>query len=482
MLAKRLLILVLTLALLLPPTVATALFESVSIKDEKKMGREFDEMIRAKMGIVGDPLIDTYIKEVVEKIVAAKRPMPFTIKSAVIANNALNAFAIPGGYIYVFTGLIASVKTESELAGVIAHELGHVSERHMASRLEKSKAIGIASMVGAIAGIFLGVAGGGQSSGKMGQALIMGSQAGAQQAMLNYSRSDERDADHVGLNSMVAAGYNPRGMVSMFEIMQKKKWFAGGGDIPAYLSTHPGLNERISYLQGRIKRMPESFSERTDNNLRLKRVQSVIQAKLTLPEEALGIYKSKPEDEYTALDFMGRGIVLLRLKQTQEAERWMQKALAMDDNDPLVLREAGRFYYKTGQATKAAPLLQKAVFKAPKDALALFYLSLLQAESGDYNRAIPTMRKVLTEVPEDAEVHYYLGKILGESGDTFGGYLHLAYSELYLLNPRKASIHAAKAEAQAKTEEEKSKVSKIKELINKKAKKGALLDAKAKLE
>ncbi|WP_241667310.1 M48 family metalloprotease [Pseudodesulfovibrio senegalensis] len=467
------LVMALSTGMLLPPAPAQALFESLSIKDEKKMGREFDAMIRAKMGVVGDPLIDSYVKGIVDKIVAAKRPMPFTIKSAVLANNSLNAFAIPGGYIYVFTGLIASAETESELAGVIAHELGHVSERHMARRLEKSKFVGIASMVGAVAGIFLGIAGGGDSAGKLGQALVMGSQAGAQQAMLNYSRSDERDADHVGMNSMVEAGYNPNGMPQMFEIMQKKKWFSGGGDIPSYLSTHPGLAERIGYLKGRIKRMPERFTQRKDDNTRLRRVQAIILAKLTPADAALGKYKSKPESEYTALDFMGRGIVLLRLKRTREAEQWMEKALAANDDDPLVLREAGRFYYKTGQTAKAGMLLQKAVFKDPKDALALFYLSLLQAENGDYNRAIPTMRKVLAAVPEDAEVHYYLGKILGESGDDFGGYLHLGYSELYLLHPRKARAHAAKAQSLAKSEEDKEKVEKLKELIQKKTQKGS---------
>ncbi len=465
------LIATLTVGMLLPPTSSHALFESLSIKDEKKMGRKFDATLRAKMAVVGDPLIDSYIKDIVDKIVKAKRPMPFKIKSAVIANNSMNAFAIPGGYIYIFTGLIANAENESELAGVIAHELGHVSERHMAKRLEKAKYVGIASMVGAVAGIFLGVAGG-SNSGKLGQAVIMGSQAGAQQAMLAYSRSDERDADHVGFNTMVEAGFNPNGMPDMFTIMQKKKWFSGNTTaVPSYFMTHPGLTERIGYLKGRIKRMPKRFSERKDDNTRLKRVQAMIQAKLTPADAALGTYKTKPESEYTALDYLGRGIVLLRLKQTQKAEEWIQKALDADSEDPLVLREAGRFYYKTGQAAKAGMLLQKAVFKAPKDALALFYLSLLQAENGDYNRAIPAMRKVLTSVPEDAEVHYYLGKILGESGDDFGGYLHLAYSELYLLHIRKAQTHATKAESLAKTDKEKEEVEKLKETIKKKSRK-----------
>ncbi|WP_147820500.1 M48 family metallopeptidase [Salidesulfovibrio onnuriiensis] len=457
--------------LLLPPVPAQALFDGLSIKDEKEMGRKFDRMIRAQLPIVGDPMIDGYIKRIVDRIVAAKDPMPFPVKSAVIRHDAMNAFAIPGGYIYVFTGLISKVESECELAGVIAHELGHASQRHMAARMEKASKIGLASMLGTVAGIFLGAATNGSSGAKAGMALAMGSQAAAHTAMLSYSRDDERDADHVGLNALIKAGYNPRGMPQMFEIMQKNKWFMGQSDIPSYLSTHPGLDERITYLNTRIDRLPAQFTERKDDNTELKRVQAIIMAKLTQADSALGHYLSIPLAQYTALDFMGRGIALQRLKRMGEAKEYFTKALAMDDKDPLVLREAGRFFYKTGDAKRAGALLQKAVIMNPKDALALFYLSLLQAENGDYERAIPAMRKVLKEVPEDGEVHYYLGKILGESGDQFNGYLHLAYSEVYYMNPGRANQHYQKASALAKTEADKEALEKLKETMDSYAKK-----------
>lgn len=452
--------------LIMQPVPAHALFESLTIKDEKEMGEKFDRMIRARMGVVGDPMIDGYIKRIVDRIVKAKKPMPFTIKSAVIRHDAMNAFAIPGGYIYVFTGLITKVKTESELAGVISHELAHVSQRHMAARLDKAKKVGLASMVGTVAGIFLGVATSGQSGAKAGQALVLGSQAAGQTAMLSYSRDDERDADHVGLNALVEAGYNPKGMPQMFDIMQKNKWFMGRGDIPSYLSTHPGLNERIGYLNSRISRMPEKFTRRLDDNVELKRVQTIIISKLGSAQNALGHFKSKPEAQYTALDSMGRGIALHRLKKVADAKAYFEQALEKDDNDPLVLREAGRYFYKTGNARRAVGLLQKAVIRNPKDALALFYLSLLQAEKGDYERAIPTMRKVLSEVPEDGEVHYYLGTILGKSGDPFGGHLHLAYSQVYYLNPGKAKFHYGKASSLATTDEDQEKLKALKETMD----------------
>lgn len=456
----------LTISIVLPPSMAHALFGELTIKDEKEMGRKFDRMIRAKMPVVGDPMVDGYIKRMVARIVAAKKPMPFKVKSAVIRHDAMNAFAIPGGFIYVFTGLISKVDSESELAGVVAHELAHSSQRHMAARMEKASKIGLAAMVGTVAGIFLGAATSGSTGAKAGAALATGSQAAAATAMLSYSRDDERDADHVGLNSMIEAGYNPRGMPQMFEIMQRNKWFMGQGDIPSYLSTHPGLGERVTYLNARIDRLPQKFTKRKDDNTELKRVQAIIMAKMTNAENALGHYKSIPESRYTALDFMGRGIALNRLKKVGEAREYFIKALAMDNSDPLVLREAGRYFYKAGDVKRAGALLQKAVITNPRDALALFYLSLLQAEGGDYERAIPTMYKVLDKVPEDGEVHYYLGKILGESGDSFNGFLHFAYSEVYYLNPGKAKRYYAKAQSLATTDEQQEALKKLKETMD----------------
>lgn len=459
------LVTLLTTSMVVSPAVAQ--FDSLTLKKEREMGKEFDSMLRARMPMVEDPMITDYIKGIVDRIVEAKRPMPFEIKSAVINNQALNAFAIPGGYIYVFTGLILNVQDESQLAGVIAHELGHVSERHMARRLEKAKTVSIATMAGVVAGVFLGIAGGGHNAKNLGSALIAGSQAGGAAAMLGYSRDDEREADHVGLSSLVKAGYNPKGMPEMFTLMQKKKWFSGGGDIPSYLSTHPGLTERTTYLNERISRMSDKFTERTSDNAMLKKVQVLLRSKLTTPEDALGYFKSIPDSDVTALDYMGRGIALLRLKKMAEAEEWYTKALALDENDPIILREAGWYYYKVGNSAKAAGLLQKSIIKKPDDALSMFYLSLLQAENGDYEQAIPTMRRVLQIVPEDGEVHYYLGKFLGESGDTFNGHLHLAYSYIYYMKKDKARYHLGKATALAKTPDQEEKVKEVKELLGK---------------
>lgn len=439
---------------------------TVTIRDENKMGQEFDLLIRSHMSMVGDTYITDYVADMVKKVVDAKEPMPFTIRSAVVANPILNAFAIPGGYIYIFTGLIQEVESDSQLAGVIAHELAHVSQRHVASRIEKQSKLGMLTAAGMLAGFFLGAATG---SGDAGVAVMAGAQGAATAAMLQYSQADENEADHVGLNSMVKAGYNPKGMPETFAIMQKNQWYASRTEIPSYLSTHPGLVTRITYLNDRISRMPESFTERQDSNITLKHIQPLVRSKMSPAATALAYYESKPIKDFTAMDYIGRGIAQYRLKDIDKAGESYAKALEMDPKDPLVSREVGIFYFQTGRAKEATRYLQMAVIKNSRDALGLFYLARLEAENRNLDRAATYMRKVLEMVPEDAEVHYHIAKILGESGDVFSGNLHLAYSEIYSGDVRKAERYAGQAEKDAQSNEQKDELKKLREVIKTRA-------------
>jgi len=437
----------------------------LTIRQENEMGRNFDRMLRSQMSMVGDTYITDYVDELVQNVVKGKRPMPFRIKSAVVANPILNAFAIPGGYIYIFTGLIQEVTSESQLVGVIAHELAHVSQRHVASRLEKQGAIGMLTMAGMLAGLLIGVAGG-SGSGKAAKALMVGSQGLGTAAMLQYSQDDEREADHVGLNSMVKAGYNPEGMGQTFDIMRKNKWFDSGRQgMPSYLSTHPGLSERITYLNDRVKRMPAVFTERKDDNTTLLKIQALVRSKMSPATTALAYYQNKNKNDYAPMDYVALGIVQERLKDRDKAKVSFEKALKLDGEDPLVVREAGIFYFKTGNPKKAYKYLQKAIFKNKRDALGIFYLARLQAEADHYKRAEANMRRVMELVPEDWEVHHHLGMILGEAGDSFQGNLHLAYAALYSSNAKKARYHAELAGSEVETDAQKEELKKLNEAI-----------------
>jgi predicted Zn-dependent protease len=446
-------------------TPATVLaFGSITIADEKEMGKKFDETIRAQMGFVDDPEVVIYVKGVVERVAKALPPQPYPIQSAVVANSTMNAFAIPGGYIYIFTGLILGVENEDELAAVISHELGHVTERHVAKRMEQTKYLNMASIAGMVAGVLLG-SGGGTSGANAGMALTMGSMAGAQSAFLMYTRENEREADHVGLNYLIKSGYNPYAMPNTFDIMNKRRWFMSGDNIPSYLSTHPGLDERMAYLRDRIKLMPADILNRQFSSDRFLRIQTLLRARMTSAETALAYYDSKPKGELSCLDQAGRGIALDRLKRQQQAEQAFNGALACGPNDPLVLRESGIFFFNQGNMNKAAPLLQKAAILNPHDAMSMFFTARIMAERKDYSGAIGLMERVAREVPQDAEVRYHLGRIKGESGDIFGAHVQLSYSSLYNRDKQKAQFHLEKARSLAATDAQKRELEELQRAV-----------------
>jgi len=462
------------LLIVLAPCQAWAMFGSITVADEKEMGKKFDNAIRAQMSFVDDPEVVSYVKGVVDRVAATLPPQPWTIQSAVVGQGSMNAFAIPGGYIYIFTGLILGVENEDELAAVISHELAHVTERHVAKRMDQMRFINIASIAGVLAGALIGANGGGTSTNAIGQAVATGAMAGAQSAFLMYTRENERDADEVGIVYLMKSGYNPDAMPKTFEIMQKQHWFMSGSDnVPTYLSTHPGLSERVAYLRDRIRRMPAEVVAREYNRDKFLRIQTLVRARMSGADTALAYYNSKPKTEMLCLDYAGKGIALDRLKRMSQAEHEFETALACGDNDPLVLREAGIFYFNKGDFAKAGPYLQKATIMNPRDAMSLFFVARLMAERKDYKSAISTMERVVREVPEDSEVRFHLGRIYGESGDLFEAHLQLTYAALYGRDKKNMQFHMDKTKALAATETQKKRLAQLQKAAGERFDKGA---------
>ncbi|MBD5538407.1 MAG: M48 family metalloprotease, partial [Desulfovibrio sp.] len=330
-----------------PPEARAFFFGGVSLKDEKEMGHKFDVMVRSHLPIVEDPEVSQYVADVVRRLVKAIPPQPFDFTSSVVLHNALNAFAVPGGYVFVFTGMIMNLEREEELAGVLAHELAHVTQRHVASRLERAQYLTLGSLLVAVAGVALG--------GPAGGAAAVGAAGASQSAMLNYSRLDESEADHIGLQYLVAAGYPPSGMVGGFKVLRHKNWMSGV-TVPTYLSTHPAIGDRVNGLQARIETLPASVRDRKSDNRRFQRVKTLLWARYGDEQAALQRFSGKD-----GLSQMGRGIVLARQNRVTEAARAFDAALAAAPHDPLVLREAGAFHYRKGSMDRAEPLLREAM-------------------------------------------------------------------------------------------------------------------------
>ncbi|MBQ7738542.1 MAG: M48 family metalloprotease [Desulfovibrionaceae bacterium] len=435
--------LVLTLSLILLPGPSLAFyFGGVTIKDEKEMGHKFDAAIRAQLPVIDDPEVSRYVSKLLERLVKTLPPQPFQFKSTVILNNAMNAFAVPGGYVYVLTGLMMNFESEAELAGVLAHELAHVTQRHVASRLERAQYMTFGSLLLAVAGVALGGPGGG--------ALAVGAMGAGQSAMLNYSRMDETEADQIGLQYINAAGFQPMGMVRAFKALRQKSRMQGAGNVPTYLSTHPAIGDRIAGLTARIQKLPAKFRAAREDNKNFLRVRALLWARYGDTQTALHMFRGGD-----GLSAMGRGIVFARQNNVNQARAAFDEAVSKSPNDPLVLREAGSFHFRKGDLNRSQTLLTTALRLAPNDYMADYYYARLLDVQGKHSEAVYHFKSVLRAVPDEAEVHEDYAKSLNNSGQRALAYIHLAYSAIYSGNKKKAEQYVNQAKPLAKTADEK---------------------------
>lgn len=451
----RFLILVLSLAMAFPIPARSG-FGEFTIRDEIELARKFDLIIETRFPVIDDTQIKGYIQSLVDRIVKAMPPQPFPIKVTVVKNGALNAFASAGGHITVFTGLIAHLEGEDELASVIAHELAHVSERHIAKSIEKSQLIGVGSLLGILAGVLVGSQGGGDNA----NAVVLGTVAGAQAMQLKYTRENEKDADQYGLGYLVEAGFAPSGMTAAFDKIRKMQWLAGGGDVPSYLSTHPGMDDRLTYMQDRIARLPVSVRTRKTDNSRYERVKTLVQAWYTDANTAKALFVS-PAKPSPCLAILGEAIALSRLRQAEEATTRFDQALACNPGDPLWKREYGRFAFEYGSLSAAVAALQEAVLKDPSDLFALFFYSRALAEQGNFAASVTAMERVARDVPRDSEVLENLGRYQAALGRSFDAHLNYAKAFAYKRQFSKYEFHLQKAESLAKNAEHEAMIQKV---------------------
>ncbi len=432
-----------------------AIFGEFTIKDEIELGRKFEVLVKSRLPLIEDPEITGYVRDVVNRIAKVMPAIPFELTVNVILHSAINAFAAPAGFVFVNSGLILNFENESELAGVLAHELAHVSQRHIASRIERMQALSLLSIAGVLAGVFLG--------GENAEAIVVGSFAASQAAELKYTRDNEREADHVGIGYLIDAGYPPQGLANGFRSIIRNQWLGGGSTIPAYLSTHPGLQERIGYLEQRVNRLPAHVQNVKEDNTRFRRVQMLLRARYTDADTAKRHFETSP-DQDPFLSQLGLAIVYERMNMIGKAKETFTEAQVLQPEDQLFVREFGIFNYKHGNRQDAGLYLQRAVFEKPDDLMALFYYARLLTETGNQNQALQYYERIVRSLPDDAEVHYFYGRTLGENQQYFKAHLHLAYSALHKNDKKQLRFHMEKAEQLAASEAQKKEFDKFKEL------------------
>lgn len=237
------------------PSLGTVAGADLSLQEERYLGEQLMHRVRADETYMTDAETLDYLNRLGNRLVVAGQSQPFNFFFFPIREKSLNAFALPGGFIAVHTGLIVAAQTESELAGVMGHEIGHVTQRHIARTLEQNKG-SLAMTIGSLLLALLAARAGGSSGGDAAMAAVMGTQAAMIQKQLGYSRDAEREADRVGLVTLANAGFDPNGMEAFFErLRQANRQYES--PTMAYLSTHPLTTERMTDMQLRTRALPQ---------------------------------------------------------------------------------------------------------------------------------------------------------------------------------------------------------------------------------
>ncbi|MEW5733307.1 MAG: M48 family metalloprotease [Thermodesulfobacteriota bacterium] len=418
---------------------------ALTVAEENELGKKFFEQVKASQALIQDPIICNYVSAVGKRVVSAIGPEPLTFRFYVLDQGVLNAFAGPGGYIFVNRGVITSLNSEDELAGILAHESAHVSCRHISKKISSQKKIQLATLAGVVAGLFLGAGAAG---------VVLPTAAGAS-AQLAYSREDEGQADDRGVDYMVRAGYGAQGMMKSFSVMRQASLF-GPNDIPTYLSTHPGVDERLAAMDTWIATHPEEARATMppDPTVFAKvRARTIAlygdpdTAKQRLAQEA----RKNPS---SAAALYGLGLAQCRMNERVEAVATLKKAVALAPFDPDILAGLGRAYYEAGQPAQAESVLASAAATQPDNAVALYWLGRTELSQGKAQQSMEHLQQSLAAFPDFSDARFQLAQACAAAEHMAAAHYHLGLHYLNLGDMMTARKNLEKAKDLAEKDPE----------------------------
>jgi predicted Zn-dependent protease len=416
--------------------------DAITVKEEKDLSREFLKVIKSRSEVIKDQAINAYLDEIGKRILGALPDQPFHYRFYVIRDDVYNAFASPGGHIFINSGLFAALENEAELAGIMAHEIAHVVCRHISQRIERAKKINLATLAGMVAGVFLGVGG----AASAGSAITAGSMAAGQSAALAYSRDDEMQADQLGLQYLQKAGYSGRGLLTSLRKIRSKQWF-GSKEVPTYLMTHPASEDRMAYIDSWLaQHEPQADQATQAQDPRFERVRSRMIALYTDKQTALAYFRDRvdqrPQD---TLMRYGYALALDRHDRRQAAAEQLREALEHDALDANLLQELGRIYFLDGKYEQARATLESALPLTEHNAEGRFYLGRTLLELDALGPAAAAFETVLRQQSDYTEAYYFLGETRGKQGRMSDAHYHLGQFYWRTQDLKNATFHLRRA-------------------------------------
>ena len=291
-------------------------------QDEQRIGEQIMRDVSTSDDVVQDIEIIDYLNALGNRLVAASPDKLQKFNFFVVQDNSINAFAMPGGVVGVHTGLIAVSNSESELASVLGHEIGHVTQHHLARMLASQKYDTFKNIAGIALALLVA-----RSNPELANGALVASSAVGVQRQLDYTREHEREADRVGLSILDAAGFDVRAMPAFFTTLQRGTRFTEG-TAPSFLRTHPLTAERIADVANRVEAMPY---HQVADSLTFNLVKAKLRANTGLAQDAVEQFQDNLKEHRFAnetAEHYGLAVAMLRkndIAGTQNQMQWLRK-------------------------------------------------------------------------------------------------------------------------------------------------------------
>ncbi|MDP9012593.1 MAG: M48 family metalloprotease [Pseudomonadota bacterium] len=403
---------------------------AVSLEDEYQAGLGWFRQMGQSGAVLEDPEVSDYIQEIGHNLASHAEEGQHRFNYFVVRDPVINAFAMPGGFVAVNSGLILSTRNENELAGVMAHETAHVTQRHLVRQLVDQSHAGLVSTAAMLAAILLGATAGRGSPDAM-EGAILATQGAAIQHQINYTRGSEFEADRIGIGTMAAAGFDPLGMASFFGYMGRNMPSPDRVNAVQFLIDHPINSDRVAEARNRAEQ--------------IGRVRHEDSIGYSLTRERLRALVGDPRvvrDYYTSLVKNGAGLTMEERYGKDVADIQMRNPTAAIPDLRALVREypkvtqfygaLGQAYMLNGQLKESQETLDKALGLFPRNVPVTIRLSETLMHSGDNKRAQMLLDDLFNVVEPTPAQTKLIAKAAKEAGDAADSYYYMSF--YYVMN------------------------------------------------
>ncbi|HZR02506.1 MAG TPA: M48 family metalloprotease [Burkholderiales bacterium] len=397
----------------------------LSSQQERQLGESIMRQIRGSKQYFDDPEVTDYVNALGYRLVAQSPNTEQAFEFFVVDDPTINAFALPGGFIGVHTGLIVTAQSESEFAGVIAHEIAHVTQHHIARLFQQQKQAGIASLA-AIAIALLAA----RSSPDLASAAMAGAQYATIQTGLNFTRDNEREADRVGVQILQRAGFDSTAMAAFLDRMQRA-YRAYETNAPSYVRTHPLTYERIADVQNRVADLPY---KQVPDSMDFLLVRARLQVLGGSPRDAIERFDDILKEKKTVHEVAAQYGLVFALLEAKDLARAKREAAVLQREAPdnaLVLSLVAKVNWLAGERDTAMRMYADAIDRFPRRRALAFDYSRALLEAKRPKEALAALDRAQQLLQPD----YRLLQLKAQTYSALGQRLqqHRAQAEAYVL-------------------------------------------------